>query len=105
MTIRPDSNHKFPLLNDGVHDLALGNGTQFRVGIVNGRTGLFLGIVGHGAYEFCVPACPGYVEDKLSLLEGDAMNLADFINDQTFSDTETRYGEYSESLCETFNND
>jgi hypothetical protein len=101
-TIRPNKQGVFPRLSNGVHDVALGNGTQFR--IVLHKTGyvVTVGIVTRGCYEFACRADAGYVADKLFLapFDGDAANIADLINDQMYEPGSIeRQGHYSESLC------
>jgi len=65
-------------------ELPLGNGTLFTVGAFelgfDGR--LFVGIEGHGAYTFNGFVSWNYAAEKLGLLEGDARNVADWINAQ-----------------------
>ena len=104
-TIRPNKEGSFPKLKDGIHDLALGNGTQFRIVISYPRgCHLYVGIVGKGCYNFRLPAHPGYVMDKLKLapFKGDAANLCDFINDQLDWPAErARQGNYDVISCLT----
>ena len=106
MTIRPTKSGVFPRLETGVHDVALGNMTQFRIGIirasVHGQDGLFVGVETRGAYHFSNRADTGYVMDKLKLApyDGDAAHIADFINDQNFEPGEIeRQGTYLGSCC------
>lgn len=106
MTIRPTKSGVFPRLETGVHQVALGNSTQFTIGIihagVHGQCGLFVGVEARGCYHFANRADRGYVMDKLKLdpFDGDAANIADFINDQNFEPGEIeRQGTYLESCC------
>lgn len=81
--IRPTSKGVFPVLEDGVHHVALGNMTQFQIAIMRSAPLMFVGIVGKKCYIFSpIPAHPSYVQEKLGLLEGDANNVADLINSQ-----------------------
>jgi len=94
---RPNKNGIFPILPDGVHTVALGNGTQHQ--IIKYQD--VYGVLGKGCYEFSHFAHAGYVQQKLGFgsYEGDAANFADFINDQLGVGAE-RQGWYYEDLCE-----
>jgi hypothetical protein len=101
--IRPTSTGVFPVLEDGLHHVALGNMTQYEIAIIRSAPHLFIGIVGKKCYTFGpFRAHPSYVQEKLGLLEGDANNMADFINSQYgFSATPGRieyHGYYHERL-------
>lgn len=106
--IRPTSKGVFPVLEDGIHHVALGNMTQYEIAVMRSKPSLFVGIVGKGCYTFGpFLAHPSYVQEKLEILEGDANNMADFINSQYgFNATPGRieyHGHYYESLTkETF---
>lgn len=89
--VRPSPEGRFPAvlshdrLDTFYGDIALGNGTQWKFFLaltpeVNPR--VFVGIELHGAYAFDDFAETFYVAEKLGLLPGDAMNVADLINDQ-----------------------
>jgi len=102
--IRPTSKGVFPILEDGIHNVALGNMTQYEIAIMR-STHLFIGIIGKKCYTFGpFRAHPSYVQEKLGILEADADNIADFINSQHgFSATPGRieyHGHYYESLTE-----
>ncbi len=101
--IRPTSTGVFPVLEDGLHHVALGNMTQYEIAIIRSTQHLFIGIIGKKCYRFGpFRAHPSYVQEKLGLLEGDANNMADFINSQYgFSATPGRieyHGYYHERL-------
>lgn len=82
--IRP-SRGTFPRVPSGtIIELALGNMTMFRVGVIWVGDGVHISVEGRGAYTFSVRADAGYVQHKLCVLPGDATHLADFINDQLF---------------------
>lgn len=102
MTIRPNHQGLFPRLGLGVHDVALGNGTQFRIGIVPSFAGsIMVGVIGRGCYEFTHHVHASYVAEKLNLMDGDAANMADFINDNLYQQSayvSKRQGHYLESL-------
>ena len=103
-TIRPTIDGVFPQLPDGLHDVALGNGTQYRVMIHRTDTDIAFGILGLGCYVFSHgDQDPMYVSEKMGIRkmhEGDARNFSDFITSQ-FSQTFTRLGNYYPTLCAT----
>jgi len=81
--IRPTSKGVFPIVEDGLHQVALGNATQFEIAIMRADRGLFIGIIGKKCYTFGpFKAHPAYVQEKLGVMEADANNIADFINSQ-----------------------
>lgn len=81
--IRPISKGVFPSVKDGIHEVALGNMSQFRIAVMRSAPHLFIGIEGKGCYTFGpFIAHPAYVQEKLKIMEGDANNVADFINSQ-----------------------
>lgn len=81
--IRPTSKGVFPIVEDGLHQVALGNATQFEIAIMRADRGLFIGIIGKKCYTFGpFKAHPAYVQEKLGIMEADANNVADFINSQ-----------------------
>lgn len=93
--IRPSKVEKrFPRLKDGLHQVALGNMTSFEVAVLQHGDGVVIGVIGKGCYTFSGYASSGYVSEKMKLGEGDAGNLADFINDQNFNHLMTRQGQY-----------
>ena len=102
-TIRPTAPGIFPYLKNGLHSVALGNGSRFDVGVMRTEGGKLISIVGHGAYVFGHFATTGYVASKLGLLEGDAANIADLINCQVGSMTMPSdvQGDYNPSLLAT----
>jgi len=81
--IRPYTHGIFPILEDGLHTVALGNGTQWEITIMRQDRGTIIGIIGKGCYLFNHNAHPAYVQEKLKVGAGDAANVADFINCQT----------------------
>jgi hypothetical protein len=96
--IRPNQAGVFPTVGAGVFSVALGNMSQFRIGIIPNGEGLFVAVEGIGAYEFFGYAHRSYIEEKLDILDGDAANLADFINDQLEPGSQ-RQGYYMKHLC------
>lgn len=98
--IRPKQGGAFPhLLAEGIHEVALGNGSQFRLAVFWPESGgLFCGIVGKGCYLFPHPPHPEYVREKMGVLEVDAENLADFIACQ-FGEAPQPFGHYNPRLC------
>lgn len=104
--IRPNQQGVFPRVTNGVHEIALGNGTQHRILVHAAHGILAIGIMGKGCYEFGHTAHPAYVMEKLGLhpYEGDANHVADFINDQIYQPGFIgRHGAYAESLCQASN--
>lgn len=81
--IRPYTHGIFPILEDGLHTVALGNATQYEIAIMRHDRGTVIGIIGKGCYVFTHNAHPAYVQEKLKVGAGDAGNVADFINCQT----------------------
>ena len=64
-------------------DVTLGNGTMFKVFAAYVKQNrIFVGIERHQCYTFDSWVHYGYVMEKLGLLNGDAMNIADWINCQ-----------------------
>ena len=98
--IRPTKPGVFPVLEEGFHDIALGNMTQFRIAFLRkGVRGLFVGVEGKGCYSFATQVDPGYVKEKLRVLEGDAENIADLINCQVVQGEPRKvFGYYHEKL-------
>ena len=97
--IRPSAEGLFPKLDTGVHGVALANGSRFDIGIIHCDDGVFIAVERHGAYRFTNHAVPSYVGSKLDLMEGDAENMADLINDQIGAAISgERYGEYCAEL-------
>lgn len=99
-TLRPNKHGIFPKISSTFYGpVALGNGTQWMVGIFFvGERLLFVGIEGYGAYVFGPDSDPGYVGQKLNIrFDGDAANFTDFLNDQTLPGSE-RFGEYQAHL-------
>jgi len=106
--IRPTPTGRFPYLCDGLYQVALGNMTQWEIAVLR-LTGDFeshgnvvISVLGKGAWEFSIKAHPSYVQEKLGgkAIEGDADNLADFINCQLgCHDDADPFGRYMERLC------
>lgn len=101
--IRPAEAGSFPQLTAGAHNVALGNGSQFKVWLFHvtdkrGEMVLFVGIPGEGCDTFDHPPHPDYVREKMGLMEGDAANLADFIACQ-FGNPPKGFGQYNPHLC------
>ena len=94
--------HEWPLVDLPFYgSVALGNMTQFNVSLarVPNRSGWFaVGVEGHGFYIFNSWIHYAYAMEKLKLLNGDAMNLCDFLNTQGGWD-EKQQGHYREELC------
>jgi len=100
MTIRPTPQGRFPKLADGIHSLALGNGTQFEVLLADDKFGtIVLGVFGYGLWRFTRSACPSYIVERLKVCRSDAGNLCDFLRDQFGSDMRN-YGSYDPDLCQ-----
>ncbi len=106
MSIRPTIDGKFPKLDLPFYgDVSLGNSTQYKVGMfktVSGR--LFVGVEGKPCYTFGNWCHYSYAAEKLGLrFEGDARNIADFINSQLGHDLsaegEKCQGTYDTKLC------
>lgn len=98
--IRPTKPGVFPVLGNGVHNIALGNMTQYPIAVMRTEGGrLFIGVEGKGCYSFATPVDPGYVEEKLNVRLGDAENVADFVNCQWIQGEPRRvYGYYYPNL-------
>lgn len=101
ITLKPNALGQFDRLftdNEMLH-VSLGNGSMFRI-ILNTIDGyLWVSVVGKGCYGFARSAHFSYVDSKLNIgNENDAKHLADFINDQLYSDynTQERQGTYCE---------
>lgn len=96
-TIQPDQNGVFPEATPNeAFSLELGNGTRVTAMVCAGS---YFGIETYGRYggfyPIMVPANAGYIMEKFRLLDGDAANFADFINDQLFEPGERpRQGRY-----------
>ena len=102
--IRPTSKGEFPSLlteDDGVHSVALGNGTQWDVLVFQDLDNdqVVIGIFMHGCYAFRRWVHASYVAKKLGVGMGDAGNMADFINCQLgmFDESKTQ-GRYDADL-------
>lgn len=98
--IRPNAKGIFPsVLTNVLLPVALGNFTQYRILVAPTSRGVFVSVDGVGAYEFSGFAHWGYVMEKIKLKhDGDATNLADFINDQ-LGFCYPRQGRYAAQLC------
>jgi hypothetical protein len=100
--IRPKLNGVFPILPDGLHNVALGNGTQYEVCIIRTERGIVFGILGRGCYEFDRGSHDvSYVIEKMNIRRifiGDAMNFSDLITSQ-FTQVFTPIGGYQPNLC------
>lgn len=97
--IRPTQAGVFPVVSPGVHEVALGNGSQFRVAVYpSGLISRFVGLPGEGCWLFHNAPHPTYVQEKMGILEGDAENLADFIACQ-FGEAPEPFGHYNPHLC------
>lgn len=100
--IRPKLNGVFPILPDGLHNVALGNGTQYEVCITRTERGIVFGIIGKGCYRF---GCGGHhiehIIEKMGInpaYKGDAMNFSDLITSQ-FTQSFEPIGDYIGHLC------
>ena len=97
--IRPTQAGVFPVVAPGIHEVALGNGSQFRVAVYPSEEhGLFVGLPGEGCWLFHHAPHPTYTQNRMGLLEGDAENLADFIACQ-FGEAPVPFGHYNPHLC------
>jgi hypothetical protein len=99
--IRPNLAGAFPRLPSAEPvEVALGNGSQFTIAIVPNDGRVLIAVEGKGAYTFGHTAHPSYVQEKLKVMNGDAVNLADLINDQLFEPGSIpRHGYYYPTLC------
>lgn len=103
--VRPNARGIFPRIRSGaVHDVALGNCTQYEVAIVrnDGWGNCFVAVSGHGAYPFGVYPDVGYTMEKLGIKnKPDASNFSDFICDQMSSHPGgiARKGTYTPMCC------
>lgn len=100
--IRPKLNGVFPILPDGLHNVALGNGTQYEVCVTRTERGIVFGIIGKGCYEFNRGGHDyGYIIDKMGIdprYKWDAMNFSDLITSQ-FAREFTPIGNYTLDFC------
>lgn len=78
--------------------VALGNGTQYRISAFRQGSRLVVGIETHGTYTFGAFVHWAYAAEKLQLLQSDAENVADWINDQLSISPELRQGRYEPDL-------
>lgn len=100
-TIRPNIKGVFAKVSDGLHTVALGNGTQFEIGVMKVGAGILFSIVGKGCYAFDRAGHDwGYVGSKFDFkgCDGDARNFADFVSSQ-FTHEFKAQGEYCVGLC------
>ncbi len=89
----------FPVVAPGVHEVALGNWSQFRLAVYDNQgLGIFCGVIGRGCYLFTHSPTPEYVAEKMAVYSGDAQNLADFIACQ-FGEAPEPFGHYNPHLC------
>ena len=100
--IRPNINGVFPILRDGLHNVAMGNGTQYEVCITRTERGIVFGIIGKGCYTFGFGGhhCE-YIIDKMGInphYTSCARNTTDRIPSQ-FTQDFTPIGEYQLNLC------
>ena len=102
--IRPKLNGVFPILPDGLHNVALGNGTQYEVCVTRTERGIVFGIIGKGCYEFNRGGHDyGYIIDKMGInpaYKGDVMNFSDLITSQ-FTQSFEPIGDYIGHICST----
>jgi len=86
--VRPGKESGFPVLlrdyksSHWYGQVALGNGTQFAIALMFVEGRLIVGIEGYGCYGFAIQVGDTYVAEKLRIMLGDAMNVADLINTQ-----------------------
>lgn len=104
--IRPTTEGQFiNLSGGGVFPVALGNGTQHRIGVVSTANEVWIGVEGWGFYPFNHFVQASYVNEKIFQGKwlGDAKNLADFINCQLmpFEAITQIQGRYSPDLCKS----
>lgn len=97
--IRPDSTGRFPKVTLPFYGpVALGNGTQWTFSVVPGGNGIVVSIEGRGSYSFGHFVHWTYASEKLGLMQGDAENVADFVNDQLGVEEDVRMGAYTPQL-------
>ncbi len=105
MTIRPNRDGVFPrLLTKQIQkvytEVAIGNGTQYKIALLTTLNGVFVGINDRGAAEFTGYVIWEYVKEKLALKwNSDARHVADFVNDQ-LGFKQPRQGAYNAAFCE-----
>lgn len=83
--IRPNMDHIFPVIPSPWHgEVALGNGTQWRMQLLRSSDyGIALHVVRWGLAVFNGQVSAAKVRKYMpKIIEGDATNLADFLNDQ-----------------------
>ena len=98
ITVRPFPDGTFPHVGQPFYgDVALGNGTRWRIGLsMHGRR-LLVSIEGRGSYGFDSFVAAIYASEKLGIGRSDAENVSDFINDQLGADGR-RQGSYDPGL-------
>jgi hypothetical protein len=82
---RPGKDHRHPRVALPFYgDVALGNGTMWKIGAFMTATGrLFVGVERHGSYTFQHWVHIAYASEKLEIgFIGDAGCMADWVNDQ-----------------------
>jgi hypothetical protein len=107
MNIRPTSEGKWPEVPLNVLlTVSLGNATQWNIGLFETTRGRCLVVIERkGAFNFSAPDFLhyGYVQEKLGLMNGDAMNVADFLNAQHIFNQglkqEIKQGYYNPAFC------
>ena len=101
-TIRPSKTpkHRWSVVAPGLYSVALGNGSQFTIGIFGDEDeyGLCVGVEGRGFAIFTGVPHWSAVHDNLNLMTGDAKNVADLIAHQ-FADDPDEVGHYNPKLC------
>jgi hypothetical protein len=98
--IRPAPDGTWPWLGESFFgEVALGNMTQFKIGIHRTDHGYLVSVCEHGAYEFSGFAHWSYVNEKLGVLDGDARNIADLINAQLVLAEGKKQGIYEPQFC------
>lgn len=102
--VRPNQAGKFPQVtsfSDFFGEVALGNGTQYKIFIAQKGDWHIVAVLGYGAYQFQGYVHSDYAGDKLGVKnKADAANLADFINAQTLGQDYNVQGAYDGMFCE-----
>lgn len=104
MVIRPNFRGFFPKLPHGfVGPVALGNGTQYVIGLIFVGRAVYVGVEDRGFAKFIGRIIP---QQSMSLgitNWSDVCNMSDFINSQLEHENFAPLGYYKEELCEQEN--
>ena len=104
IVIRPNSQGYFPKLPHGYYGpVALGNVTQYYVGIIHTNRDVFISVEGKGSQRFTFyRQVNPYDMAALGITnKSDMNNMSDFVNSQLDLEGFKPVGYYREELCET----